>query len=194
MRAHHTLLRAPSIDPGQVHFLDEAGIRIGETRRTGLSAPGQRVVEAVVEKHWQTETMIGTLSLSGISTMMTIAGAMDSDVYLTYVETQLAPILHPGDIVVMDNLRVHACAAAIEAIEARGAYVLFIPPYSPDLNPIEHAWSKLKAIVRGARVRTRIELESAIAAAIHAITASDAAAWFAHCGYGTVPFPPLALS
>ena len=181
-RAAH-VASAPSLDVANVHALDESGVRVGETRSHGLSKPGQRIEEAVRHRHWEVVTMLGTLSLSGISTMVTIEGAIDGDMFLAYVEQMLVPVLVAGAIVIMDNLRVHKRAAAIAAIERAGARVLFLPPYSPDFNPIEHAWSKIKAIVRGKKAKTRAELDAAIAAAIAAITASDARGWFEHCGY-----------
>lgn len=174
---------APSLDLSQVHALDESGVRVGETRSHGLSKPGVRIEESVPTKHWEIVTMLGTLSLAGISTMVTVEGAIDGDFYLAYVEQVLVPVLVTGAIVIMDNLRVHKRAEAIEAIERAGARVLFLPPYSPDFNPIEHAWSKIKAIVRGLKATTRAELDAAIATAMEAIVASDAQGWFKHCGY-----------
>ena len=181
-RAAHAAA-APSLDLAHVHALDESGMRVGETRSHGLSKPGQRIEEAVPQRHWEVVTMLGTLSLSGISTLVTIEGAVDGDMFLAYVEQVLVPVLVTGAIVIMDNVRVHKRAAAIAAIERAGARVLFLPPYSPDFNPIEHAWAKIKAIVRKHKAKTRAELEAAIATAMKAIVASDAVGWFEHCGY-----------
>jgi transposase len=166
-----------------VHALDESGMRVGETRSHGLSKPGQRITEHVPHKHWEVVTMLGTLSLSGISTMVTIDGAVDGELFALYVEQVLVPVLVSGAVVIMDNLGAHKRAEAIAAMERAGARVLFLPPYSPDFNPIEHAWSKIKAIVRGLKAKTRAELDAAIATAMKAIAASDAAGWFKHCGY-----------
>ena len=174
-----------TLDAGRLHFLDESGIRVGETRRTGLSKPGQRIVEKVPTTHWDAITMIGTLGVGGVTSMATIDGALDGDAYAAYVEQVLVPVLEPGDVVVMDNLRVHSNAEAIEAIERAGARVLWLPPYSPDFNPIEQVWSKLKALVRAAGARTRSALDEAIADALSAITAANARAWFAYCGYSS---------
>jgi transposase len=174
---------APTLELANVHALDESGVRLGETRARGLSRPGQRITEYVPHKRWETVTMLGTLSLSGISTLVTLDGAIDGDVFLAYVEQVLVPVLVTGAVVILDNLGVHKREEAIAAIEQAGARVLFLPPYSPDFNPIEHAWAKIKAIVRGAKARTREELDAAIATAIKAIAASDATGWFKHCGY-----------
>jgi transposase len=183
-RAEHRRV-APSLDAWLLVFLDEAGMRLGETRSHGLSKPGQRIVEYVPRKRWEVVTMLGTLSLSGISTMVTIDGALDGEMFVGYVEQVLVPSLPPGAIVVMDNLRVHKRAEAIAAIEAAGGRVLSLPPYSPDLNPIEHAWAKIKGIVRQAKALTREAFEHALVRAVNAITQSDAAGWIGFCGYAT---------
>ena len=183
-RAEHRAV-APSIDAWLLVFLDEAGMRLGETRSHGRSKPGQRIVEYVPRKRWEVVTMLGTLGLGGITTMVTIDGALDGDLFVGYVEQVLVPTLVPGAIVVMDNLRVHKRSEAIAAIEAAGARVLSLPPYSPDLNPIEHAWAKIKGILRGAKAKTREALEHALVTAITAILPSDAAGWLAYCGYST---------
>ena len=183
---------APELDAWLVVFLDEAGMRLGETRSHGLSRPGQRIVEYVPRMKWQVVTMLGTLSLSGITTMVTIDGALDGDMFVAYVEQVLVPSLKPGSIVVMDNLRVHKRAEAVAAIEAAGARVLSLPPYSPDLNPIEHAWAKIKGILRKAKAATREAFEQALVQAQQAITESDAAGWIRYCGY-SAPTPATSL-
>lgn len=175
------------MEAARLHFLDESGIRVGETRRTGLSKPGRRIVEKVPTTHWETITMIGTLGVGGVTSMATINGALDGEAFVAYVEQLLVPVLKAGDIVVMDNLKVHKNAEAVAAIEQAGARILLLPPYSPDFNPIEHVWSKLKTLVRAAGARTRAALDHAIADALKAITAANARAWFAHCGYSTGP-------
>ena len=114
---------------------------------------------------------------------MTIDGATDAEVFRIYVEQVLRPTLHPGDIVIMDHLRAHKTAGIREPIEQAGARVLYVPPYSPDLAPIERCWSKLKSILRTAKARTREALDDAIVQALATITASDARGWFQHCGY-----------
>ena len=129
-------------------------------------------------------TVLGAMSLRGILAAMTIESATDGDVFLAYVEQVLCPKLQPGDVVVMDNLSAHKIKGVRELIESTGAELLYLPPYSPDFNPIEKAWSKLKQWLRSAKARTAEALEQAIAEAIQAITADNATAWFRHCGHG----------
>jgi len=127
--------------------------------------------------------MIGAISLDGMGPMMTVEGGTTGDVFYAYVEQLLAPTLQPGDLVIWDNLGAHKDARIKPLIEARGAKVVFQPAYSPDLNPIELAWSKLKDSIRSAAPRTREALDRAIAWAMSFITRDDAAGWFKHCGW-----------
>jgi transposase len=127
--------------------------------------------------------MLGALSASGLCALMTVNGATDGEVFVTFVREVLAPTLREGDVVVLDNLGAHRSQAAREAVEARGARLQFLPPYSPDMNPIERCWSKIKTALRAAKARTREALEAAIKQAIAMVTESDARAWFKHCGY-----------
>ena len=126
--------------------------------------------------------MLGALSCTGLEAVMTIAGATDSDVFRAYVQEVLGPTLHEGDIVVADNLSAHKAAGVQEAIAARGALLRYLPPYSPDLNPIEQCWSKIKTFLRATKARTRTARDEAVTRALATITAADAQAWFAHCG------------
>ena len=129
--------------------------------------------------------MIGALTLNGLEAMMTIEGGTDGDVFETYVDQVLVPVLLPGDIVVLDNLGAHRTAKVRQSIEAAGCLLVFQPPYSPDFNPIELAWSKLKEFLRTARARTREGLDNAVAMAMDLVTPDDAYGWFHHCGvYG----------
>jgi transposase len=128
-------------------------------------------------------TIIGAIGTGGLDALMTVDGATDGDVFRVYVGEVLCPTLRPGDIVVMDNLGAHKASGIREAIEGKGAKLLYLPPYSPDLSPIERCWSKIKAALRAKGARTRRALERAIRQAISTITESDALAWFAHCGY-----------
>lgn len=153
------------------------------TPRYGRAKPGERVNEATLLNYGENISMLAAISLSGIDAPMTIEGAVDGLVFLAYVKLFLAPTLIPGDIVVMDNLSAHKVAGVIEAIEARGAKVIYLPPYSPDLNPIEKCWSKIKTYLRAAKARTREALEEALKEALLLITPSDLAGWFASCGY-----------
>jgi transposase len=128
-------------------------------------------------------TLLAALSLTGAGAAMTIAGAADALVFEAYLREVLAPTLRPGQTVVLDNVRTHKGAAVRRLIEARGCRLLFLPAYSPDCSPIEPACSKVKALLRQARARTRAALEAAIAEALAAISAQDARGWFAACGY-----------
>lgn len=153
------------------------------TRLYGRAPRGARALGSVPVNSGANLTMIGALGVAGLEAVMTIEGAPDGAVFLTYVEQVLGPTLHAGDIVMMDNLKAHKVAGIREAIEARGAQLLYLPPYSPDLSPIEHCWSKLKTVLRTIGARTRRALDRALTHALTTLTVSDAAAWFAHCGY-----------
>jgi transposase len=153
------------------------------TRTWGRAARGERVREATPQGHWKILTILAALTTRGLRAPMTIPEATDGDIFLAYVEQVLCPELRPGDVVVMDNLSAHKVAGVRERIEVAGATLLYLPPYSPDLNPIEQAWSKLKQILRSLKARTAETLDAAVADALNAITAENAQAWFAHCGY-----------
>jgi transposase len=124
------------------------------------------------------------MSLRGIDAAMTIASATDGEVFKGYLEQVLCPKLRPGDVVILDNLSAHKVPGTCELIEACGAQLLYLPPYSPDLNPIEKAWSKFKKFLRDAKARTKEALDQAVTDALKTITPENAAAWFRHCGYG----------
>jgi transposase len=156
------------------------------TRLRGRSPKGQRLHAHAPQGHWQTTTMIGALRLDGSTACMTIEGATDTEVFRAYVEHILLPALRPGDIVVMDNLSPHQSQPTLEMMARAGVQVLFLPAYSPDLNPIEKMWSKLKAYLRKAEPRTREALQQAIAEALKTVTAQEARNWFASCGYSFI--------
>lgn len=164
-------------------FLDESGLTTQLTRLWGRAPTGERIAEATPQGHWKVLTLIGTINLRGIVAAMTIEEPTDGDVFLAYLEQVLCPKLRPGDVLVMDNLSAHKVHGVRDRIEAAGARLLYLPPYSPDLNPIEKAWSKLKQLLRGVKARTAQALEQAVAEALKTITADNAFAWFAHCGY-----------
>ena len=153
------------------------------TRQYGRAPRGERVVGAVPQNYGANVTMLAALSLQGVGAVMTVDGATDAAVFHAYVEHVLCPTLGPGDVVIMDNLRAHKVAGIRERIEACGARLIYLPPYSPDLSPIEPCWSKLKALLRTAQARTREALDAAIQQVLAAVTASDARGWFRHCGY-----------
>lgn len=154
------------------------------TRLYARSLGGQRIHEATPGSHWKIMTILGAMSLRGMIATMTIEAATDRDIFLAYVEQVLCPALRPGDVVVMDNLSSHKVDGVRKLIAGAEAQVLYLPPYSPDLNPIEKAWAKLKQFLRAAKARTQETLDKAIAEALQLISADNARAWFKHCHYG----------
>jgi transposase len=158
------------------------------TRLYARSAGGARICETTPGGRWKIMTILGAMSLRGIIASMTIEEATDGDIFLAYVEHILCAALKPGDVVAMDNLSSHKIKGVQRLIQKAGAEVLYLPPYSPDLNPIEKAWSKLKQILRSAKARTKEALEVAIAEAIRTITPYNARAWFNHCIDGLQQF------
>ncbi len=154
-------------------------------RRCGRAKGGQRCYDDAPHGHWCTTTMISSIRLDGTTACMTLDGATTSEAYREYVRQMLVPNLRTGDIVIFDNLRAHHDPKALDLIHAAGAMTLPLPAYSPDLNPIEKMWSKVKAYLRKAKARTAEALEKAIAAALKSIVHEDAAGWFTSCGYTT---------
>lgn len=156
------------------------------TRLRGRALRGERVHASAPAGHWQTTTMIAAIRLDGQAAGFAIEGATDTEVFQVYVREVLCPTLRPGDIVIMDNLSPHKNETTLALIRQAGATVLFLPAYSPDLNPIEPMWSKVKQALRSAEARTWEALVTAIAAALATVTPQDAASWFAHCGYNFI--------
>lgn len=152
-------------------------------RLYGRAPRGERCRAPVPHGHWKTTTFVGGLTLKGVIAPMTIDGAMTGAAFLAYVEQVLIPALTPGDIVILDNLPAHKPVAIREAIEAAGAVMLLLPPYSPDFNPIELAFSKIKAFLKKTAARTVLRLWDAIRDAIDAVTPQDARSFFSACGY-----------
>jgi len=167
----------------RLKFLDEAGSNLAMTRLYGRAQPGQRVVESVPQNYGENVSMLAAISVTGVSAPMTITGAVDGLVFLEYVKQVLCPTLVEGDVIVMDNLSAHKIAGVRQAIEAKGARLLYLPPYSPDLNPIEKCWAKIKTYLRKAKARTYETLTSALKEALLTITRADIRGWFASCGY-----------
>jgi transposase len=176
----------PGLDPERLVFIDETGASTKMTRLYGRSARGQRCVAAIPHGHWKTITFVGGLTLGGIIAPMMLDGAMNGAAFVAWIEQMLAPALTPGNIVIMDNLPAHKPAAVRMAIEARGAALRFLPPYSPDFNPIEMAYSKFKAFLKKAAARTVDDLQDAIATALLMFTAEDCHNYFKDAGYGSV--------
>lgn len=174
---------AVPIPPEDLVFLDETGSHLGYTPTHAWAPRGQRAQAAAPRNPGENKTVIAALTLAGVGALMRFDGSMTGDRFVGYARHVLAPTLRPGQVVVADNLRAHHAAAARAAIEATGARLLFLPSYSPDFNPIEHAFSKVKQALRRAQARTEDDLRAATWAAFATITPNDAANWFAHCGY-----------
>lgn len=164
--------------------VDESGAKTSMTRTRGRAPRGERVHASVPGGRWQVTTMIGAVRLDGVAAACTVPAATDGATFLAFAREALAPALRPGDVVVMDNLGAHKVKGVREAIEAAGARLLYLPPYSPDLSPIELCWSKVKQFLRSAAARTAEALGEAIVAAFATVTATDLRNWFRHCGYG----------
>jgi transposase len=171
------------LDLKRCKFIDESGINLALTPLYGRAPRGQRATGSAPINYGQNVTLIGALGSSGLDALLMIDGPTDGEVFRAYTERMLCPTLEAGDIVVMDNLGAHKVSGIREAIEARGAQLIYLPPYSPDLNPIERCWSKIKQGLRAAGARSRRKLERAIKRALETVSESDALAWFAHCGY-----------
>ncbi len=153
------------------------------TRLRGRSLRGERLLAKTPHGHWQTTTLIAALGVEGICCSTTVDGAVNADVFEAFVEQVLVPDLKPGDVVVMDNLSSHKRARTRRLIERAGAELMFLPPYSPDLNPIEMIFSKVKQLLRSLACRTREALWTAMQSALDQVTATDAINCYKHCGY-----------
>ena len=173
----------PGLDPAKLVFLDETGTSTKMARLRGRSPRGERCQASVPHGHWKTTTLVAGLRLDGITAPGIIDGAMDGDLFTLYCEHFLAPTLNEGDIVILDNLPAHKVAGARVAIQATGATLLVLPPYSPDFNPIEQAFAKIKALLRKAAARTVEALETAIADALEAFTTEECKNYFANSGH-----------
>lgn len=171
------------LDPDKLIFIDETGANTKMARLRGWAPRGERCRAALPHGHWKTTTFTAGLRLDGVAAPMLLDGPMHGAAFLAYVEQVLVPELSPGDIVVMDNLPAHKVTGVDQAIEAAGAHLLYLPPYSPDFNPIEMAFSKLKALLRKAAARTVDDLWQAIAQAIDAFTPQECQNFFAAAGY-----------
>jgi transposase len=170
-------------DAQQFVFVDESGTHTSLTRLYGWAPHDQRATGAVPRNHGKNTTLVAALTPDGLLAPWLVEGAMNTETFAWYIGEQLAPALRPGQVVVVDNLSAHKAASIREALAERGCELLYLPPYSPDCTPIEQAFSKIKARLRGLGARTKEALQEAVRLAIEAITSSDAAAWFAHAGY-----------
>jgi transposase len=185
-REEWTSTRQPimRLEPHRLVFLDETGTTTKMARLRGRSPNGQRLLSKVPFGHWKTQTFIAGLRCDALTAPFVIDAPMDRRIFETYVETQLAPTLRPGDVVVLDNLPAHKSAAAEQAVRAMGAWLLFLPPYSPDLNPIEMAFAKLKALLRARAIRTIDALWRAIGEICDLFSPQECQNYFHAAGYG----------
>lgn len=174
------------IDPKRLVFIDESGAKTNMTRTRARAPRGQRAIERVPHGHWQTTTMISAIRTTGPCAAAVVSGATDSEVFLAYVQHVLVPQLQAGDVVILDNLQPHKPQQVREMIEAAGAELLYLPPYSPDFNPIENMWSKVKQHLRSAAARTFDALLEAIDAGLGSISAQDCTGFFRNCGYAAI--------
>ena len=178
------------VDVRRLVFVDESGTHTALARLYAWAPRGQRAHAQVPRNHGQNTTLLAALTWQGLQAPWTVEGAIDTPAFETYVREVLAPTLQPGQIVVLDNLSVHKTDAIRQVIEARDCQLVFLPAYSPDLTPIERAFSKLKAILRRLAARTREALLDALATALDAITPEDAHGWFRHAGYSSLAQAP----
>jgi transposase len=176
----------PDLDPACLVFVDETGASTKMARLYGRSRRGTRCTAGIPHGHWKTTTFVGALRQTGMTAPMVLDGAMDGAAFLAYIEQVLGPTLQPGDIVVMDNLPAHKPDEVRNAIEQTGAELRYLPPYSPDLNPIEMAFAKLKATLRKAAARTVEELWQEIAAALPRFASHECRNYLADAGYDAV--------
>ena len=172
-----------SESPAQLVFVDESGANTRMTRCRGRALAGQRLVARIPHGHYQTSTLIAGVRLDGACAPWLFDGAMDGEMFLAWVRQGLVPVLQTGDLVIMDNLATHKVAGVREAIEAAGARLLYLPPYSPDFNPIENMWSKIKQVLRSLAPRTQAELLVATGLAFDSISTADCHGFFLHAHY-----------
>ena len=176
----------PEMDPAKLVFLDEAGINTGMTRLYGRAPGGERVVEYIPDVRFERTSILSSVRLNGAMVPLVFEGALNGDIFLGYIQKFLVPTLQKDDIVIMDSLSSHKVKGVADAIEAKGAFVLYLPGYSPDLNPIEQMWSKVKAYLRKVKARTIAALYEAIKDALDLISLSDIKGWFSDANYSVV--------
>ena len=174
------------IEASRFVFVDEMGANTSLSPTYGWAKKGERAYCSVPRNRGPNTTLLSSMSISGIGPSLAVEGATNREVFETYVERVLAPRLRPGQVVVMDNLTAHKGDKVKELIEEQGCELIYLPPYSPDFNPIEEAFSKIKGLVRKSEARSREVLVDAIGKGISMVTAEDARGFFAHCGYTTL--------
>lgn len=173
----------PALDPRKLVFVDETWAKTNMTRTHGYAPKGQRLIDAAPHGHWHTTTFVGAITTRGWIAPLVLDGAINGEWFRAYVERVLVPDLRRGDVVVMDNLGSHTAAGVRRAVEGAGCRLLYLPPYSPDLNPIENAFSKLKGLLRAAAERTVDGLWTAIGVLLDRFTRRECRNYFRHCGY-----------
>jgi transposase len=172
------------VDVSNTYWLDESSINCGMTRLYGRALSGERVNDYVPDVRFERTSIMGVLGLKGIIAPLTYKGTLDGRLFGIYIEKMLAPALKKGDTLILDNLSSHKVKKTLKPLEDKGVNVIFLPAYSPDFNPIELVWSKIKAYLRKVKARTADNLISAIADALCTITQNDIEGWIRHCGYG----------
>ena len=173
------------MDPASFVFIDETGVSTNMTRRYGWGPKGDRLVDASPYGHWRATTFVAGLRRAGLTAPLVLDGPMNGKAFRAYVVQFLAPTLSPGDVVVMDNLAAHKVAGVREAIAAAGASILYLPPYSPDLNPIEQMFAKLKALLRKASARTRETLWTIIGQLLHTFSPAECRNYLTNSEYAS---------
>lgn len=187
-RRHDWEQSLPGVDVEKLLFLDESAVNTAMARNCGRCPQGERLVDSAPAGLWQTSTLVAAIGLDGVVAPMVVNGPFNGESFAQYVESSLVPELEPGVIVVMDNLPVHKSKRVADAIVAAGCTLVFLPPYSPDYNPIENMWSKVKALLRAAAARTFEAVLDATGDALRAITPEDCDGYFRHCGYDALPY------
>jgi transposase len=177
----------PGLDLDKLVFFDEIGVNTKMARLHGRCTRSQRLISFVPAGHYSNSTLMSAMRLDGVVAPMLIDGPVNSETFAGYVEECLAPALEPGDILIIDNLPAHKSARVTTAVEGAGCMLVYLPVYSPDFNPIENMWSKVKASIRAAAARTFDAVVNAVGVALHSVTLSDCEGYFSHCGYGDTP-------
>ena len=171
------------LDPRRLVFIDETWAKTNMIRRHGRCPTSQRLVDKSPHGHWKTTTFLAALRHDGLTAPLVVDGAINGAIFLAYVRQQLVPTLRPDDIVIMDNLSAHKVAGVREAIEAAGARLVYLPPYSPDLNPIEQVFAKLRRLLQSAAARTVADLWRTIGQVVDCFSPTECTNYLRHCGY-----------